>query len=84
MPVSPEESPQNGHSPWPFFLAFLGAAGVFSLLPRVVRRGFRRFVFAIFFEIAVAALAGLLAEKTLGLVVRESDEEYSPSPSRRR
>ncbi len=84
MSVPFEESPQSGYSPWAFWLGLLGAAGVFSLLPKPVRRGLRRLVFGLFFEIAAVTLAGLLAERMAGRIAGEDDEEHLPEPPRRR
>ncbi len=84
MPVPSEEAPQSGHSPWPFLLGFLGVAGAFSLLPKAARRGLRRLVFGVFFEIAAVTLAGLLAERMARHIVWENEEDYLPEPPRSR
>ena len=84
MPASPNESPQTDYSPLTFFLGFLGVAGAFSLLPKTMRRGLRRLVFGIFFEITVVVLAGLLTERMVSYITRENDEEHFPEPPRHR
>ena len=84
MPADPEDYPPSSQSPWPFLLGFLGVAGAFSLLPKSMRRGFRRLVFGVFLEIATVVLAGLLAERMVRHLGPENDEEYLPEPPRRR
>ncbi len=84
MPAPPNESPQTGYSPLPFFLGFLGVAGAFSLLPKTLRRGLRRLVFGVFFEITVVVLAGLLTERMVRYIASENAEEHLPEPPRHR
>ena len=84
MPASPNGSPQTDYSSLPFFLGFLGVAGAFSLLPKTMRRGLRRLVLGIFFEITVVVLAGLLTERMVSYITRENDEEHLPEPPRHR
>lgn len=84
MSASSEESPQSGYRSWAFLLGLLGVAGAFSLLPKAVRRGFRRFLFGVFFEITVVALAGLFTERMVRRIAGEDEEAHLPEPPRHR
>ncbi len=84
MSASSEESPQSGYRSWAFLLGLLGVAGAFSLLPKAVRRGFRRLLFGVFLEITVVVLAGLLTERLVRRIAGEDDEAHLLEPPRHR
>ena len=73
MRTSPNEAPDN--SIITVLLGFFGVTAVFLLLPRTIKYFLRTFVLGIISEIVAVVVTGLLSEKLVEMIGRDTPSD---------
>jgi hypothetical protein len=73
MKTSLNEAPANGIIA--VLLGFFGVTAVFLLLPKTIKFFLQKFVLGVFFEIIAVVVTGLLSEKLVDMIGRDTPSE---------
>jgi len=77
MRTSPNAAPNNGIVA--VLLGFFGVTAVFLLLPKTIKFFLRKFVLGIISEIVAVVVMGLLSEKLVDMIGRDTPSEVVKS-----